>query len=309
VRVTGAVLNSQGAPVTGGVVTLVPPGGQLGGAPGMATSGRIDGDGQFRINSVAPGRYVAQVRTQPPRGQQNAAAVEFGRQEVAVGAEDLHGVVILTGPGARVSGRITTDTSAPPSFSARQLQVGARVVDLDQAAPAPGGNARVNDDWTFEIAQLFDPRVFRVNAPQDWALKEVTLNGQDITDTPVEFPPGQAVGGLEIVLTQKLSEVTGRVIDTRGTPITDATVVIFPADDERWMFQSRFIRGVRTDQQGGFQVRGLPPYDRYLAVAVQGLETGQAGDPEFLASVVDQGTRFSLGEGESKAIELRPSSR
>jgi hypothetical protein len=305
VRVTGAVLNSQGGPLTAGVVTLVPPGG-MGAALTQTNSGRIDASGQFRITNVAPGRYIAQVRSAPPRGQQDAAQVEFGRQEIAVGAEDLHGVVLMTGPGARVAGRIVSDTGTPPDFNPRQMQVGARVVNPDQSTPLPGGNARVNDDWSFEVAQLFDARVFRVNLPPEWGLKAVTWNGQDITDTPVEFPPGQTSTGLEIVVTQKLSAVSGRVVDTRGAPATDATVVVFPADEATWMPQSRYVRGVRTDAQGGFQIVGLPANDRYLIVAVQGLETGQASDPEFLASVADEATRFSLIEGESKTIELRP---
>jgi hypothetical protein len=187
--------------------------------------------------------------------------------------------------------------------------VGARVVQTEQTAPLPGGNARVNDDWTFEVAQLFDPRVFRVNSPAEWALKAVTLNGQDITDTPLEFPPGQTISGVEILLTQKISEVSGRVVDLRGTPVTNATVVIFPLDDDKWMPQSRFVHGVRTDQQGAFQIRGIPPYDRYLAVAAQNVEPGQASDPEFLAGIAEQATRLSVGEGEVKTIELRSITR
>jgi hypothetical protein len=95
------------------------------------------------------------------------------------------------------------------------------------------------------------------------------------------------------------------LIDTKGTAITDATVVVFPADNKQWTGQSRFIRTARPDPQGRFVIRGLPEHDRYLAVAVQTLEEGQASDPEFLASIQEQGVGFSLGEGETKTIDLR----
>ncbi len=310
VRVTGAVLNSQGTPMQNGAVMLTPASTRVN-APELNSrlTGRIDGSGQFRVINVPPGRYVAQVRAQVGRGGPaarvaNAATAEFGRQEITVGAEDLNGVVILTGPGARVTGQIVTDTGVAPSIRAQQVTVMARPVELDPSSPA-GGIGRVNDDFTFELNGVFDPRVFRVNAPQGWSLKSVLLNGQDVTDIALDLPPGQTVAGLQIVITERATDLSGRVTDARSRPVTDVTIVIFPADEEKWVYQSRFIRAARPDQDGRYQIRALPPSDDYLAVAVQGLEDGQAGDPEFLASIREHAARFSLGEGETRALDLR----
>jgi len=258
---------------------------------------------------VPPGRYVAQVRAQAGRGgpaarAANAATAEFGRQEITVGAEDLNGVVLLTAPGARVTGRIVTDTGVIPSVRAQQVSVMARPVQLDPSSPA-GGIGRVNDDFTFELNGVFDSRVFRVNAPQGWSLKSVLLNGQDVTDVPLELPPGQTVSGMQIVITERATDLSGRVTDARSQPVTDVTVVIFPADEGKWTYQSRFIRAARPDQDGRYQIRGLPPSDDYLAIAVQGLEDGQAGDPEFLATIREHAAKLALGEGETRALDLR----
>jgi hypothetical protein len=310
VRVTGAVLNSQGTPMQNGAVMLTPASARVNAPALNATlTGRIDGSGQFRVINVPPGRYVAQVRAQAGRGgpagrAANAGNAEFGRQEITVGTDDLNGVVILTGPGARVTGQIVTDTGVAPPIRAQQLAVMARPVVLDPSSPA-GGVGRVSDDFTFEINGVFDPRVFRVNAPQGWSLKSVVLNGQDVTDVPLDLPPGQTVSGMQIVLTERTTHVSGRIVDARSRPVTDVTVVIFPADETMWMFQSRFIRAARPDQEGRYEIPGLPPSDSYLAIAVQGLEDGQAGDPEFLASIREQAARFSLGEGETRALDLR----
>jgi protocatechuate 3,4-dioxygenase beta subunit len=310
VRVTGAVIDSQGAPVRSAMVMLAPAGGRLGaGAMMQMTTARVSESGQFRVSNVAPGRYVAQVRTMRGGGGRGGFVPadgfgEVGRQEIAVGAEDLDGVVIITGPGARVTGLVTTDGQS--SIRAQQVQVGARLAEPEQAMPgAGGGNSRLNDDWTFEMNGLFDARLFRVGLPSGWALKSVTLNGQDITDTPIELPAGQTVTGLQIAITDKVTNLTGRITDIRGNAVTDVTVVVFPADEARWTYQSRFVKTARPGQDGQYQMSGLPPYDRYLVVPVQGLEDGQAGDPDFLATIKTQGTDFSLNDGETRAVDLR----
>jgi protocatechuate 3,4-dioxygenase beta subunit len=305
VRVTGTVLNSQGAPVANGSVTLTAAGGRvLGGGPMSNFSGRIDGSGQFRVFNVPPGRYIAQVRS--GRGRNAAAGTpEYGRQEVTVGAQDLDGVVLVTAPGGRVAGTVVSDSGTPPGFAPQQISIAARVIAVDPAVATPNFNGRVNADWTFEIAGVFEPRLFRPNLPQGWTLKSVTLNAEDITDIPIEIPPGQTVSGIQVVVSQRSSAIHGRVVDSRNNPVTDATVVIFPADEEKWVYQSRFIRAARPDQEGRFQLTGLPPSDRYLTIAVQGLEEGQAGDPEFLGNIRDKAASITLGEGETKTLDLR----
>jgi hypothetical protein len=307
VRVTGAVISSQGTPVANAMVMLMPAGGRLGnGAMLMqGASARVDGSGQFRLLNVAPGRYVAQSRMMRGRPDQDPTA-EFGRQELTVGGEDLDGVVLVTRPGARVTGQIVADSGTALTMTPQQVQVSARLAEPDQAAPGGGGgNARVNADWSFELNGLFDPRLFRAMAPQGWSLKSVTLNGQDITDTPIEMPPGQTIAGVQIALSNQSTDVSGRVTDARGAAVTDVSIVVFPADQSRWTYLSRFVRAARPDQEGRYQIQGLPGYDRYLAVAVQGLEDGQAGDPEFLATIRDLGTSFSLNDGETRALDLR----
>lgn len=308
-RVSGAVMDAQGQPATGGTVVLAPVNARATGGQAMMqmSTTRVDGSGQFRLTNVVPGRYTLQVGSPRggPRAMQNAAG-EFGRAEITVGSEDLDGVVVVTGYGARVTGQVITDTGAVPSIRPQQVQVAARAADPDPGLPgAAGQQSRLNEDWTFEINGLFDARYFRTQLPQGWTLKAVLLNGQDITDTPTTFPPGQSVGGLQIVISEKSTIVTGRVTDTAGRAITDATVVILPSDEALWMYQSRFVRTARPDQDGQFQILGLPAYDRYLAVPVQGLEDGQAGDPEFLARIRSLGTSFSLNEGDARVVDLR----
>jgi hypothetical protein len=72
-----------------------------------------------------------------------------------------------------------------------------------------------------------------------------------------------------------------------------------------WTFQSRFVKTARPDQEGRYRLTALPGSEEYLVAAVQGLEEGQAGDPEFLASLRDAAAQFELAEGETKAVDVK----
>jgi protocatechuate 3,4-dioxygenase beta subunit len=312
-RVGGAVLSAQGTPASAGAVTLVPVAARLGaGAAVQSFTGRIEAGGQFRITSVPPGRYVATARVTTPRGAAAGrgpdAAAEFARQEIAVTGEDLNGLVLVTAPGGRLTGQIVSVPGATGTLQPQQITVVARALEPDVPA-GPAANARVHQDWTFELAGVFEPRLLRVNLPRGWYLKSVLRGGEDITDTAIDVSPGQTLTGIQIVLTDRPTELNGRVVDDRGRPVIDATVVVFPADPDRWTYQSRFVQTARPDQDGQFHMRGLPPFEEYLAIAVEGLEEGQAGDPEFLASVRAGATALSLGENETRALDLRWSAR
>jgi Carboxypeptidase regulatory-like domain len=300
VRVSGQVISSTGGPPPGGAVVLVPPGNARGaGAFRQGGGGRLDATGAFRLANVAPGRYQLQART----GLRGVG--EFARIDITVGAEDVAGITLVTAPAGRVSGTVVTDTGEPLPSASQPIQVVARPAtpDAPGGIGGGGGQGRISTTGAFELDAITDPRVIRVNAPQGWMLKAITLGGQDVTDAPLDVAPGQHVTGLRVVITQKVGTLTGMVMDQRQQPVLDATVVLFPADENLRTFQSRFTRTARPDQQGNFRITPLPPGD-YLAVALQGLEDGQAGDPEFLAGIEDMAAGVALDDGEAKAMTL-----
>lgn len=301
VRVAGQVITSDGSAATNGTVMLLPA--NANGRPGMAmqqggNGGRIDQTGAFRLSNVAPGRYQVQARS-------GGREFELARMDLAVGNDDVDGLTLVTAAGATVNGTIVSDSGEPFDFRAAQLQVSARPGSPDMAGMGPGMNgARVGDDWTFSLRGLTDAVMVRATPPQGWTLKSVFVAGQDITDVPMEFPSGQTVSGMQIVLTKKISTLSGQVTDSKGNPVLDATVVIFPSNEKLWTYQSRFIKAARPDQDGKYRVTALPA-ESYLVVALQGLEDGQAGDPEFLATVKDLGTKLEIADGETKAVDVK----
>lgn len=304
VRVSGQALMSDGSPATAGLVVLVPM--TAAGRPGIAmqqggAGNRVDRNGTFRITNVAPGRYQVQARTGGGGANQQ---FELARMDLTVGNEDVEGLTLVMAPGATISGTVISDTGEPFDFKPQELQIGARLASPDTSGAPGAQSARLNDDWSYTLRNVTDAVLLRAIPPAGWTLKAVSINGQEITDTPMEFPPGHTVSGAQIVLTKKVSALSGLVTDARGNPVLDASVVVFPANEKLWTFQSRFIKAARPDQDGRYRVTALPA-DDYLVVAVQGLEDGQAGDPEFLAAIRDLGTKVAIGDGESKAIDVK----
>jgi len=226
-----------------------------------------------------------------------------------VGNEDIDGLLITTSVGATARGVIMTDDGSPPPFRFDQAQVFASSIEPSNQMMG-GGTPRVNEDYTFELTNLFDRRILRGfvgtgGASLGWQLKAVMYDGQDVTDSGIEFTPGRTYEGLQIVFTQRVTDLSGLVTDDRNRPVLDATVVIFPADREKWGYQTRFIRSARPDTNGRYNVKNLPPFGDYLVIAVRSLESGQATDPEFLTRAREEAKAFSLNESETKAVDIR----
>ena len=158
-----------------------------------------------------------------------------------------------------------------------------------------GGGTATKDDGSFQLKGLSGRRLLRAgNLPPGWTLKAVRLNGDDITDAGVEFKHGQDVAGLEIVATSKLTEITGAVTATNGSPIKDYTVLVFADDPQHWSLPfTRWVNGVRPDQEGRFRIRNLPP-GSYHIVAVDYVEAGSWGDPELLERLKSRAKRITL---------------
>ena len=300
-RVSGRAVTSRGQPASRHMVMLMPAD-PVGGMVFMGGNNMAGADGTFQIPNVAPGRYILNVR---PMGMPNPAD-EFAALPLTVGNDDVDNVMVATSVGGTARGVVVTDTGEPPSFRPEQVQVMANSPEPMMMAAGNAGPTRVNDDFTFELTSLFDRRLIRgaVMGP-GWYLKEVRFDGQDITDEGYEFVPGRNLEGLQVVFTQKTTDLSGLVTDSGGKPVLDAAVIVFPSNREKWKFQSRYLRTARPDTQGRYSINSLPPGEDYLVIAVQNLENGQAGDPEFLGRAKEEAKPFTLNEGETKAVDIK----
>jgi hypothetical protein len=232
---------------------------------------------------------------------------EVGSAPVSVNGEDISNVIIMTSKGATATGHVSFEGgSRPDTLTSIRLTAMAGDNDGPMMGMGGGGSGTVKADGAFELRGLSGTRILRaVNLPPGWTLKSVRVNGADVTDNGIEFKPGEALSGVDVVLTSKLTEVKGAVKSTSSLPVKDYTLVVFSDEPHRWSApNSRYIASTRPDQDGRFQIRNLPP-GGYYAVAVDYLAQGEWNDPDVLDRLKTKATKFSLDEGETKTLELK----
>jgi 5-hydroxyisourate hydrolase-like protein (transthyretin family) len=310
--VSGTMVGDDGRPEAGrGAILLMTPDHLRRTDFNLARGGTSE-DGQFILLNVPQGTYTLQGFGPPPpgtRGPGNPNARPFGWLPVTVGDSDVDGLVLKVTNGTTLRGKITLEEGNSPPPSPQQVRVSPIPVEFDSAPVIGGGPlpSETRDDWTFEVTHLSGrQRIFVDIASPGWTLKNITRGGVEITDQAVDFRE-KDVSDIEVVLTSKVTRLTGGVTDEHGQ-VNDYAVVIFSSDPTKWVDRSRFVVMARGVQQGRFDVRSLPP-DDYLAVALPSVSGTEWMDPEFLQAIRPQATSFSLQEGESKTLELRLKNR
>jgi hypothetical protein len=328
-RVSGTVMRSDGQPAAGTMVTLMPRATENVFTM-MDRSGRTDANGNFTVNGVTPGDYTLQVRgltittmtsgggdtrvmfTARMGGPEGGGPqeAEFGNMPVTVAGEDVTNVVVVTTKGASAAGRLTFEGATQPA-SLTGIRVAATSVDNEPTMVFPGAPGQampgsLQADGSFELRGLAGTRLMRVlGLPPGWVLQSVNIDGQDVTDTGFDFKPGAAIAGVDLVVTNKTSEINGTVTASNGQPVKDFTLVVFAEDPAKWTLpQSRYVAATRPDQEGRARLRNLPAGD-YYAIAVEYLAQGEWGDPEVLERLKGNATRLTLTEGQSKAVTLK----
>ena len=297
VRISGTVIDSTGGLLSSGLISLLPSDTRSASLGVGGARGNVRRNGAFSLSNVAPGSYTLLVS---PRGR-GGAVNEVAMMPLTVGSEDLLDLYVSTTNGATLSGSVT---AAAGSMSA--LPTGSLQITTSSFIPGLAGRpTRVDDDGTFTLTGLFGSRLVRVaGLASQWMVQSIVLGGIDVTDEPIQFRPNEDVEGLRITLTDRVTEIIGKVGTSRGEPSFDYTVVVFPENETRWGPPSRYVQSARPDQDGQFTIRALPADESYLAVAVNYLENGEAADPRFLEQMRGRAEQFSLGEGETRALDL-----
>src|SRR6185436_7004502 len=210
--------------------------------------------------------------------------------------------------GVTATGRLVLQTQKAQTTPLRGVQIGAMAPSGTQSVLGIAGRAlgggRVADDGTFQLRGLAGLQLIRVgNVPAGWAVKSITLDGQDITDTAYDFKPGRDVNGITVTLTDRLTNLSGTVRDARSEVVKDYVLVVFAQDPKLWGGQSRFVRTARPNQDGLFSLKGLPA-GQYYAAAVESLESGTQNDPAVLERLKARAKVFSLNEAQSLTLDL-----
>jgi len=300
-RVSGTVVDSKGAPLASALVSIVPVDG-----PGLnaTIAGRAQAspDGTFAISRVPPGTYIVQGRSYITT---SAMPGEYGWTTVTVGQSDVRTVAVTTSGPSTLKGRFVFEGEQPLRFVPPVgLQIDMVGVDVDTESVVPMSSAPVSirliNDGRFEIGGLWGRRLMRIRTARDVVMR-ITLDGKDVTETPIEFNGRDRVG-VEVVLSRRSAIVVGKVSDADNKPVPGCRVILFAADPGRWTPHSRFVMTTTADSEGQFRIPGVSP-GSYMSVAVPA-DVVAPTDPEFLEAIRRSATALILGEGITPDVEL-----
>ena len=299
VRVSGFVRTAEGRPASGMRMTLNEPRGVGNGQTDMSM---LAVDGSFMFEHVLPGQYLLHVRPNAAQRQNLPANVEWAAMRVTIAGEDISDLILTTSPGFALSGRaIFEGLPAPP---ATKVTFGAREMDLNLQSlgfPQTATNSPLDAAGRFRIVGVRGKvRVF--GGGGGWFVKRVLLKGNDVT---TGFDVSGDVDGIEVVLTDRATTVTGTVRDARGIGRNDFIVTFFPVGQFDGQERASRQRTIRPDPDGVYRIRNLPPGD-YLAAAVPAMSLPLDGewDPAFFERVRPAATGLKLVEGQTLALNL-----
>jgi hypothetical protein len=327
--IDGVVTRPDGAPAAGTTLQLEA---VVSDGPFVTDTTTIDAtagaDGSFRIAQVTPGQYrlVARAPITPapppsPRGglvtPPTALSSLWAVADVAVVGSDISGLSLALGPGVTVSGRIAFDgkTLAPPA-DLTQFRVWLMLPEMDQLRPgtpirsiafAPPVQVRADGSFSIEniLPDTYQLRVVGSSIAADgWWPRSAVAGGRDLLDGQVTIAPGADVTGLVVTLSDRHTELSGRLLTADGGPASDVFVIAYAADRRYWGTGSRRVKAVRPDISGRYAITDLPPGE-YRLGAVVDAEPDDWQNPDFLEKLVGASITISIGEGEHKQQDIR----
>lgn len=296
--VSGTVTDAQGRPFVNAMIMVI----QRSGMSTRSTTGfgrQVDDDGSFEVSNLVPGTYTLRVMDRGLGGFEGGVATTT----VTVNGVDITGLRLAATLGATVRGMVVTENGGLPGFSPSRVQVTTQPVDFNRLRIARPD--RINDDWTFEVKGLTDNDLIRLRGlPRGWGLKAVRFRNVDATDRALTTTELSVPGALEVVVTDRLTHLSGSVTDAQGAPALDYTVVVFPEARDRWTYPTRSVQTARPDQNGIFKIDGLPA-GRYYAVAGDYVPQQAWTSPEYLQQLSPWATSFELRGAQNETLSLR----
>ena len=296
-RVSGTIVDSGGQPVGWRSVMLAT---RTEGGVSTRIAGTTRPDGTFEIPAVPPGNYTIEVsplRTKPDD-------MEFASFPISVEGRDITDLMISMKVGATVTGRVVWEGNSPQPFATLRIIPAAVDPRMSAATPASAGGT-VDAKGNFSLVGLHGPVMFYssfTGRAEPWTLKAVRIGAVDITD--IGYNVAGDIDGLEVVMTDRETRVSGTVKGERNQPAMDYVVVVLPSEVRPGVNPTRFIQTAQPDQQGRYQVKGLPP-GQYVAAAIESLSRDGHYNPAFQKRVRSTARPFTLNEGQQLVLDLR----
>jgi hypothetical protein len=214
--------------------------------------------------------------------------------------------------GAAAVSDVTVNLRRPPRLTARMdvrggrtLQSGA--IELLIEPIGFGTRATQFPDSSRTISVHLSPGRYVITPfiSGDITCTAVMLQERDVSDEPLVLDREDVE--VTIVCGDAPTRLSGLARSERGTPDPETLVVAFPTDRRYWPgagVRPRRIASARPSPSGSFAFANLPPGE-YFVAAIQ-IETSEFWqEPTMLDTLARLATRVTLGQGESRTIDVR----
>ncbi len=241
VAVAGRVVDDAGKPIVGARVLPVSSSSLWGGASERLDAVESDGQGKWKMASVAPGswRFEATHEQHAP-GQSASVILEAGKPAPEV--------VITMAPAGSIAGEVHSASGQPVPFATVRVSAASAGFDFGETR-----QASCDDSGHFTVNGL-PRRTVSVLAAHE-------SGSSDVTTLDLEARPEQK--NLILVLSQD-GAIAGTVVTPAGQPVAEARVIALPelgegdsaGETTRWQLLGS-VSDV-ADQAGAFRISGLP---------------------------------------------------
>jgi hypothetical protein len=190
------------------------------------------------------------------------------------------------------------------------------------------GRSELGADWTFRVDGLLGTCVAQVGSSLgSLMVKAVMVNDAvnviDLMDQPVTFQSGQQLRNVDVIVTDKQTDLAFHVTGPQGQPTHEYVALVFSIDKTRWFESSRYIHtfvpAPPLDEVSESSetvtpaappiptresVTGLPPGEYYV-VALDDIESDAVHNPALLDSLTHVATRITLTDSARAEVSLR----
>jgi hypothetical protein len=232
----------------------------------------------------------------------------WGRARVTLADRDLTGVTIDMEPALTMTGHVIFESAStkPPEHLSQHVAIDATPVG---ALATLSRHTKVDDDGTVVIRGLARREYFlRPGAPPaGWYIRAVMSAGHDLLSSPLDLQTIGDVDDLEVIYTDKPTEIGGVVYNGLRSPVAGATIVIFPAESSYRGTAGQHpdrVRALRATNTGGFHVVALPAGDYYIA-AIDEAAADAWQDPRRLDVIRAGAKRITIKAGDHVPIDLQ----
>jgi len=243
----------------------------------------------------------------------------WARESIVVDGSPVGPLGLQLREGLTVSGSVVFEGTAPEPLSNARVTIAepapiSRLPDFAMFRTNPSIGP-LKPDHTFELAGVV-PGVYKLGVmmpgmrlssttPGDgWMVKSVKVGDRDLMDGGIDLTGGSGITGLVVTLTNRPSEVSGRVLDGASQPFSAFPLVIFSVDRNLWGAGSRRVQHVQPATNGSYLFAGLPAGQYYLAALTE-LDPKELASAAFLESLVGSAITVTLADGERKTQDVR----